>query len=79
MDDRYFEATARSIQLEGQIIILWLKLQSTQGRVEAIEEKATTVEMVARAAKAEAAKAVKDYKKYVDFEDEVSEAACDTY
>lgn len=79
MDDRYFEATARSIQLEGQIIILWLKLQSTQGRVEAIEEKATTVEMVARAAKAEAAKAVKDYKKSVDFEDEVSEAACDTY
>lgn len=77
MEDKYSEAIAWSIQLDGQITILWLKLQSIKGRVEVAKEKVTAAEMVVRLAKAEVARVVEDYKKFADFEDEVIEVARD--
>lgn len=55
LEDRYDEATTKSIRFEGQVTALQVRLQSAEGRMEATEEKATVIEVVAKVAKEEAA------------------------
>lgn len=78
LEDRYAETTTKSIQLEGQITILQVRLQSTEGRV-VVEEKVMAIEVVAKAAKEEAARVVEQNKNFANFEDKVNEAIYDTY
>lgn len=44
LEDRFAEATAKSIRQEGQIRTFQIRLESIEGRAEEAEEKATIVE-----------------------------------
>lgn len=56
-----------------------MRLKSVEGRVEAIEEKAMTTEVVAKVAKEEATRIVEQYKNFIDLKNEVNKAVCDAY
>lgn len=79
LEDRFVDATTKSIRQEGWICALQVQLQLIGGRVEMVKERATMDDVVARVAKEEAAWVVERYNVSTKFEDEVNEAICDAY
>lgn len=56
-----------------------MRHQLVEGKVEATEEKATAIEVMAKATKEEVARVVEQYKNFTNFKDEVNEAIYNAY